>query len=330
MTSELNATPALNKDISSTSDYPGTGAYTFVVVINSRSGTGTADAILERLSQYSSHIRIARKVVLNNTGDIEQKIAKIFRFATKNNFAVLAAGGDGTINLCVKYALKSNVPIATLAQGTFNLFARHHGLSEDPDKQIEQLATCRLQEVPVCWMNEIPFTTSAAFGIYPAVINDREHYQKKAGFRSRSTAILAGILTFFRHKKRLNVFLETEDGSKRIKALLVMATQNRPQLQNFNCEDILGEIDGRFALVVITPLGWQAKVRLFLKGSIGKLPQQDEFSVALHQTITIHSTKKTLKCALDGEIIEAKLPVHIHVQPQALNLFLPPNKTNQD
>ncbi|MGB3621319.1 hypothetical protein FT643_02895 [Ketobacter sp. MCCC 1A13808] len=295
----------------------------FVVVINSGSGTGTPEAIMERLAEHADTIKVKQKAILRSGDNIEKRISKIFTYASRKKMGVLAAGGDGTINLCVKYALKYDVPMAMLAQGTFNLFARHHGLSVDPATQVAQLADSRIKKVPICWINGLPFTTSAAFGIYPDVIDDREHYQKRAGFRSRTTAMLAGVLTFFRHEKRLRVAVETPEGIRKVKAILLMATQNRPQLQNFGCEKEMDQVDGRFALITVKPLDWKGKLRLLMKGSVKQLPQQEEFETSLHQSLTLHSSHSSLKCALDGEVIELATPVHMHAQPRALSLFVP-------
>ena len=245
----------------------------FVVVINSGSGTGTPEAIMERLAEHADTIKVRQKAILRSGDNIEKRISKIFTYASRKKMGVLVAGGDGTINLCVKYALK--------------------------------------------------YTTSAAFGIYPDVIDDREHYQKRAGFRSRTTAMLAGVLTFFRHEKRLRVAVETPEGIRKVKAILLMATQNRAQLENFGCEKEMDQVDGRFALITVKPLDWKGKLRLLMKGSVKQLPQQEEFETSLHQSLTLHSSHSALKCALDGEVIELATPVHMHAQPRALSLFVP-------
>ena len=166
--------------------------YDFYVILNRSSGAGDPNELVQRMRDHHPELRVTEFKVICRDDDLEQVMADRFRRAREEGRAVLVGGGDGTINLAVKNALKYQVPLALLAQGTFNLFARHHGLSEDLREQLQQLSRCKLQQVAVCFINGMPFTASANFGIYPAVIRDRERYMDSVGTRNRVLASLAG------------------------------------------------------------------------------------------------------------------------------------------
>ena len=50
--------------------------------------------------------------------------------------ALVACGGDGTINAVAAAALAEDVPLGILPQGTFNFFGRTHGISSDIDAAV--------------------------------------------------------------------------------------------------------------------------------------------------------------------------------------------------
>lgn len=295
----------------------------FVAIINRSSGTGTPEQLIESIQKQADRVRVLNFVVVENGDRLERDIEAQFKWAAENRCAVLIAGGDGTLNLGVKYAHRYSVALAVLAQGTFNLFTRHHGLSTDPAKQVAQLNDCRLQQVPVCWINGLPFTTSASFGLYPKVIEDRERYQEKAGFRSRATAFLAGVMTFLRHRQKIQFKARTEQGEFNIKALVLMITQNRPHLLNLGFDETAEHIDGHFALVTVKPLQRKDKLRLLLKGSLRQLTHDRDVNLSLHQSVTLFSPRDRVQCALDGEVMQLQTPLQIKVEPQALSLFVP-------
>jgi diacylglycerol kinase family enzyme len=295
----------------------------FIAVINRSSGTGTPEQLIERLQQQAERVRIIDFVVVENGPDLETDIERQFSRAVEGGYAVLVAGGDGTLNIGVKYAHRYRVALAVMAQGTFNLFSRHHGLSTDPEQQVLQLSECRLQQVPVCWINGLPFTTSASFGLYPKVIEDRESYQEKMGFRSRATAFVAGMVTFLKQRRRVNLTVCSETGNRNIKALMLMVTQNRQHLLNLGFNETAEHIDGHFALVTVKPLSRLDKLRLLLKGSLKQLTHDKDIDLSLHQSITLFSAKDAVECALDGEVMKLQTPLHVKVEPRALSLFVP-------
>lgn len=323
MNSQLDITPPSMSQHSRPETTQSIHQFHFTAIINSGSGTGSPEQIRKALENADTPLNITQWVTVEPGDDIVQCMTRTFERAADQQQAVLLIGGDGTISLGIQYALKHQVPIAVMGQGTFNLFARHHRLSLNLSEQVEQLSQCWLRDVPMCWANGVPFATSASFGIYPQIIQDREHYQKRAGFRSRITALLAGIMTFFNHKRRLSVALETEAGVQKTRLMLLMATQNRPQLENFGCEDQADRLDGEFALITIKPKHWKDKLRLFMKGSMKQLANDDHFELRRFQSLTIHSPHSTLQCAIDGEVISLATPVHLHCRARALPVFLP-------
>lgn len=297
--------------------------FSFTVLINPGSGTVSVDSVKDNFKRSGAGIKVSQYVTLSHDEPLEKQVEDCFKSASNNDHGVVVVGGDGTINLAVKYAILHGVPLAVMARGTFNLFARHHGLSVDPQTQVQQLGECVLQAVAVSYVNDLPFTTSASFGLYPEVIQDRERHQAQAGFRSQLVAYLSGVVTFFKKRRRMRFTIERQNGLRSVKALLLMATQNKPHLDNLGFDDLSQRIDGHIALVVIRPEGIWDKMRLLIKGSVKLLEQDQMVDSELLDSVLLDCKSDKLKCALDGEVISLKTPIRIRVSPKALALFKP-------
>lgn len=295
----------------------------FDAIFNIHSGTLDAHELKARLIQYSDKIQVAQFHLLGKCEDLEQQVDQLVASAADNGRGILAAGGDGTINLVVKYAMRHNVPLAIIPSGTFNLLARHYNLTLDPAQQLEQLAECRLQKVPICFANDLPFTTSIAFGLYPEVIEDREHYQSQFGIRTRAAGYAAGLITFFKNRPRARYRLKEGSQVRHFKALLLMITHNKIHLENLGVKSELQQLDSKFAVVRINPSTWYDKLRLLFKGGIGALYKDEAVHIKYKRHITLSTGHKKLQCVLDGEVMEIETPIEILIKQQALSLFVP-------
>jgi diacylglycerol kinase (ATP) len=109
---------------------PADRARRLLVIYNPVAGRGSA----RRLRRFLDHLaRLAVPVVLRETarpGDAEA----FARAADAGEFdAVVAAGGDGTINEVVNGLAAADLPLAILPLGTANVLANEIGLPRDPE-----------------------------------------------------------------------------------------------------------------------------------------------------------------------------------------------------
>jgi diacylglycerol kinase family enzyme len=82
---------------------------------------------------------------------------------------VVVCGGDGTIATGAELAARLGVPLAVVATGTANDFARAHGLPDDVE-EAARLAILGAAGAPVdlARMDDRPFVNVASAGLAPA------------------------------------------------------------------------------------------------------------------------------------------------------------------
>jgi hypothetical protein len=88
---------------------------------------------------------------------------------------VVAAGGDGTINTVAHEAVRQGCLFGVLPQGTFNYFGRTHGIPEDLAEAVRALLRARVTPVQVGMVNDRIFLVNASVGLYPQLLEAREH-----------------------------------------------------------------------------------------------------------------------------------------------------------
>ena len=125
----------------------------------------------------------------SGTGRIERKVTDIvaifqqhgYRLEplridfTQNPFAgreeidlVVVAGGDGTVNFTLNRMKEKelDIPIGVIPAGTANDFAGAIGMSKDPLKAAEQIATGEIIRVDCGKVNDIYFVNIFSFGLF--------------------------------------------------------------------------------------------------------------------------------------------------------------------
>ena len=118
-----------------------------------------------------------------------QAIADVARGAVKQAMArggaVVAAGGDGTINAVAQAAHDAGCLMGVLPQGTFNYFGRTHGIPAETTEATRALLNSCAEPVQVGLVNDHVFLVNASLGLYPPMLEDREEFKPASAATSR-------------------------------------------------------------------------------------------------------------------------------------------------
>jgi diacylglycerol kinase family enzyme len=249
--------------------------------------------------------------------------------------ALVAVGGDGTLNAVAQAAHAVGCAMGVVPQGTFNYFARSHGIPADAGEAARRL----LDEftpapVQVAAVNERVFLVNASLGLYPELLEDREAYKARFG-RSRWVALGAAFVTLLRAQRRLRLRIQLGAAVRDVRALTLFVGNNRLQLEQFGVQPpgpppaSAGEAHepGRITAVMLRPLGSLAMIRLMLHGAMGTLgeaPSVDRFEFG-HMVVrpTLTPGGRGVKVAFDGEVTRMRPPLVFRVLAQPLYLMLP-------
>lgn len=251
--------------------------------------------------------------------------------------AVVAVGGDGTLNTVAQAAHATGCAMGVVPQGTFNYFARTHGIPADPGEAVRALLRSAPAPVQVAGINDRMFLVNASVGLYPELLEDREAYKARFG-RSRWVAFMAGCATLLRAQRRLRLRIETGGTVRDVQTLTLFVGNNRLQLQQLGAEppDTVRGTPGHgsMAAVVLRPIGTLQMLRLMLQGAMGKLGEAAgvesfEFDHLVVRP-TLPQSHRGVKVAFDGEVTRMRAPLDFRVHAQPLYLLVPPRADSTD
>jgi diacylglycerol kinase family enzyme len=199
-------------------------------VINAASGSNAADAKRQVIEEALSAAGRRGKLLFSGPSDLAQVAHEAATQAVATRTAVVAVGGDGTLNTVAQAAHALSCPMGVVPQGTFNYFARTHGIPNDPSEAVRLLLQWSPWPVQVAAVNDRVFLVNASLGLYPDLLEDREAYKARFG-RSRWVAFWAASATLLRAQRRLRLHIEQGATARDVQALTLFVGNNRLQLE---------------------------------------------------------------------------------------------------
>ena len=250
--------------------------------------------------------------------------------ALSTRTAVVAVGGDGTLNTVAQAAHAAGCAMGVVPQGTFNYFARTHGIPADPLEAVQLLLRATPAPVQVAGINERVFLVNASLGLYPDLLEDREAYKFRFG-RSRWVAFVAACATLLRAQRRLRLHIETGGRVRDMQTLTLFVGNNRLQLQQLGAEpedSVSGTPgDGSMAALVLRPIGTLSILGLMLRGAMGRLGEAAGVEHFEFDHLVVRPTlpqgRRGVKVAFDGEVTMMRAPLDFRVLAKPLYLLKP-------
>jgi diacylglycerol kinase family enzyme len=297
-------------------------------VINASAGAFDLDekrAVIQ--SALTAHGRKG-DLLICRPADLARVAAEAAAAAVARSTAVIAVGGDGSLNTVAQAAHAAGCAMGVIPYGTFNYFARTHDIPTEPAAAARQLMDARPMPVQVGAINDRVFLVNASLGVYPELLQDRESFKARFG-RSRWVAFVAACATLLRAQRRLRLHIEMGSAVRDVQTLTLFVGNNRLQLQQFGAEpeDTLAGTpgDGSMAALMLRPIGTLSMLRLVLHGAMGRLREAAgvegfEFK---HMVVkpTLAPGRKVVVVAFDGEVARMRVPIDIRVLDKPLYLL---------
>ncbi|MGH8174768.1 MAG: diacylglycerol/lipid kinase family protein [Steroidobacter sp.] len=298
----------------------------FYIVLNAASGSGDAgDARAQMADILNAAGRRHEFLFTKNPSQLPEFARRAAEAAIRNDGAVIAAGGDGTINAVAQAALPTGRPFGIVPQGTFNYSSRAHSIPLDTADAVHSLLRARLKPIQIGLVNERVFLVNASLGLYPQILRDREHYKQQYG-RKRVIAIWSALATLARGYRQLVLEIE-HDGEREVVRTPTLFIGNNPlQLEQVGLPEAQDVQRRRLAGVIVRPVGPATLLWLGMRGALGQLGAEDKVRDFAFSRMTVHPRAlgaKGVRVATDGEVAWMRPPLHFSVAPQPLMLMVP-------
>ena len=272
------------------------------------------------------------------SGDVAAIARRAAALAAEVGGAVIAAGGDGTAGT-VATALLAHAratdtpprPMGLLPLGTFNFFARAHGLPSEPAEAARVWLRGQLAQVQAGLVNDCAFLVHAALGLYPQLLEDREEFNRRYG-RTRAVALWAGLRSLVRGGGELDLQIEREGQRRSVRATTLFVGNNRSQLERIGVAQAACVEQGLLAVLWLRPSSAAHRLWLALRGAVGELGGASALvgEALAELTVTPHrphrprwlTERRPMKVAVDGEVLRLMAPLRFAVSETPLPLLV--------
>lgn len=304
-------------------------ARTFVFFTNASSGNQDTEQFLQKIEVamegHPYHI-----VCVYPEDSHEQRQKEAVSLVKKHNAILVVAGGDGTISAMANHAIREQFPMAIVPFGTFNMFARDHGLSLDTDTALRDLLTGQIRPVQTGEIGGVHFIVNATLGLYSQLLADREEWKNQFG-RRRGVAIFAAFSTIMKYGRSYFLQFNRGDGKQLVKTVSFMACNNSLQAKQAGVEydEKMGQ--GYLYGIVLKPSSRKRMMLLALKLIFKRLNQDRQITSFPFESLDIDKKRgnRTIEVAMDGEVHTLDAPFTVKANKDLLQVLMPTQPAQQ-
>lgn len=238
--------------------------------------------------------------------------------AIENHYdAVVAVGGDGTVNEIASALVNSETALGIIPFGSGNGLARHWHIEGDYENLISIISTFKTQKTDVGLVNNHYFFATAGIG-FDAEIAHAFAKSKKRGLNSYLKQITNSYSTY--KSKKYNIIAE---GIEKTEKLFLITIANASQYgNNAAINPDADAADGKFEVCKIMPhskflgaiLAWQLMNNAIQNSQNYYRFSTTELSVKTEEPCLFH---------IDGEPFDAASDFSFSILPNSLKIIIP-------
>jgi diacylglycerol kinase family enzyme len=290
------------------------------VIHNTRAGVIRQADLCDRIARIFQKHEIRAEC---HEVDGGQGIEKLAQEAVRGgSFAVVAAGGDGTVSCVASVLAGRETALGVVPVGTLNHFAKDAHIPLDIERAAETIAAGRLRTVDVGEVNGRFFVNNSSIGLYAHVVRERQ-YEQRLG-RSKWAALFWATLAALRHHPSATVRLVTDDGKTETRRTpLVFIGNNAYEMNGLKIGSRPSLQTGKLAVYVLHREGAATLLRMGIEAVIGKLRDGVDFDFLLTDSVRIEVRQPEVHVAIDGEVATFAPPLNYRIHPRALRVLVP-------
>jgi YegS/Rv2252/BmrU family lipid kinase len=288
-------------------------------IVNPISGKGKnkldSQVISSVLNNNDFHVVIKTTKYANNAAALTK--TSILEGAN----AIIACGGDGTVNEVASQLVDSPILLGIIRLGSGNGLASHLGISPSINEALEVIKQYNNTKIDVGTVNEHFFFSNMSLGIGARIIN---HY---TGFKKRQIVsyLRASFKALLYKSPSQIVDLEIDNFKNTLDPLVLFVSNSNEMGYNLSFTPKASLQDGKLDVVFTEQLSFVEKILFASQLIFNKHKRYNKANYFLADNIKVTNKKqKEFLTQLDGEsiIIKSK-ELNISIKKGALNVLVP-------
>jgi diacylglycerol kinase family enzyme len=293
------------------------------VILNPAAGAENEISLQGRLPEIFAPYDIDCRIVLIKPGDNITQIAVSARHDGAD--AVVAGGGDGTVNAVASALVDAECALGVLPVGTLNHFAKDLRIPLNVDEAGKTIATGQVRKIDAGEVNGKVFVNNSSLGLYPSIVRGRK-FEQRLG-RSKWVALFWAGLAVLRRYPNFSIRLTSSDGRKfERRTPLVFIGNNQYEMKGFEIGSRPSLDRGELVVYVAPHGGRLGLLRIGLKAFLGMVRRSADFDFVRAKEIKIETRRKATHVSTDGEVSLMVPPLLYRIRPLALRVIVPAPK----
>lgn len=283
-------------------------------IINPISGIGKKNTIPPLIDKYLKKSEMTWDIRYTER---RKHGATIAREEAANYDAIVAVGGDGSVNEIGSALIGKKCALGILPCGSGNGLARHLKIPLKLEKAIERIAAFNVIEIDTGLVNDTPFLGTCGFGFDAHIAQKFDTFGKR-GFLSYARLVIKE----YNHYRAPRFTISGKDFED-VKDVILCSVANSSQFGNgFTISPNSDIQDGIFELVYLERFKWIKAPFLTQKFFSGSIQKSKHFSTRAfkHEIILTVNADQEMYYHIDGEPIKGNSVYRINVQPKSLNI----------
>lgn len=284
-------------------------------IINPKSGTQTKDQILHLIDVKLDKEKYAKEVVYTEYAGHAVEIAA--QKAKEGAYAVVAVGGDGTINEIARSLVHTKTALGIIPCGSGNGLARHLQISMEAKKAIEIINEGIMDVIDYGKINDVPFFCTCGVG-FDAFVSLKF---AKAGRRGPLTYLEKTLMESLKYQPE-TYELETEDATLKYKAFLIACGNASQYGNNAYIAPQATLTDGLLDVTILEPFTVLDVPSLSFQLFNKTIDQNSRIKTFRCKTLRIHRTKPGV-VHFDGDPMMMGENINVEVIKEGLQVIIP-------
>ena len=281
-------------------------------IINPISGKGKSVKAIRHIKQYCKKRQIKYSTYeTKKPGDatLMSRKGSVYGYD-----AIVAVGGDGTINEVGKELIGSNVPLGIIPTGSGNGLARHMGIPINISRSLKLIFNGKQSLIDTGIIDGHPFLNAAGIG-FDADVSEAFSKSAKRGLFNYMKIIFRLGLNFKSFKLKLIHDGATED----IETVMLSIANSSQYGGNAKIAPKADIADGKMDIGILSHIGILRSIWFAIKVMTGILRENRSYSMFQTKSLIIEGYKGLGH--IDGDPIHIKSDFQVEIRPKSLNII---------
>ena len=288
------------------------------VLLNPTAGGGKTSDLPRTLdTMFAAAGAAARVITLETPGRTADAVKQA---VDSGATAVVAGGGDGTVNAVASAAVEAGVPLGILPLGTLNHFAKDVGIPLELEKAVAVVAAGHTVRVDVGDVNGRVFINNSSIGIYPDIVVEREALRAQ-GFR-KWTALAVATARVLRKYRGVVVHVTSDGSTETFRTPFLFIGNNEYQVEGISFGSRSRLDAGRLHTCVAPRVRAGHLPLLAVTAVLGRATSTPSLRAFPATELEVGTPdRRGLRVALDGEVMRMATPLRYRIKERALEVF---------